>query len=263
MKLYSIYEFPESLYILSKILVNIEKMQPVHNLEAENILEKLLGKRPSRIKITIRNLKSLEIITGKNSIKLSHETQVYMDTNSDLSELLLLLIYNDENLFQQCKDICNIENFDVINNINLIYILWSRGYTEENISTAKEKIYALKRLINCCYHNKSKENNIFTEYENYLNFIEDLQNEYLSMAPIGEVMVINNIRRVMEVNKGYTFNKFNRFLNRLFNDPIYSKFVAFTTVNNIFAHKGYFSIKDKDYYYIKLLKRIIYKNTLF
>lgn len=263
MKIYSIYEFPESLYTLFKILINIERIQPVQPIEAESILEKLLGKRPSRIKITIRSLQMLEIITGKNSIKLSHETQVYIDTNADLSELLLLLIYNNENLFKQCKDICDIENFDGLNNINLIYTLWSQGYMEERINTAKEKIYALKRLINCCYHNKNKENNTFTEYERYIKFIEDLQNEYLNTTTIGEVVIINDLRKKMVVSNGYSINKFNEFLSRLFNDPIYSRFVAFTTVNDVFAHRGYFSIQNKDYYYIKLLKRIIYKNTLF
>lgn len=263
MKLYPIYEFPESLYDLLTILISIEKMQPMQVIEVENLVEKYVGKRSSRIKITIRNLRSLNIITGKNNISLSHETQVYIDTNSDLSELLLLLIYKEDSLFNQCKDICDIDNFDTINNIALAHILWSQGYTEEKINTAKEKVYALKRLINCCYNNKSKEFNIFIEYEKYIKFIEDLQEEYLGMATLGNVVAITGIRNQMKKSKNYSFDQFNKFLSRLYNDPIHSKFIAFTTVNNTFAHEGYFNIQMKNYYYIKLLEKIVYKENLF
>ncbi|ETT72610.1 MULTISPECIES: hypothetical protein [Bacillus] len=262
MKLYPIYEFPESLYDLLTILVNIEKMQPMQIIEVEKLLEKFVGKRSSRIKITVRNLRSLNIITGTDIIKLSYETQVYIDTNSELSELLLLLVYNEDGLFKQCKDICNIGNFDTLNNIALAHALWKQGYTEEKINTAKEKIYALKRLINCCYNNKNTDINIFVEYESYMNFIEDLQEEYLNIATIGDAVAITDIRNKMQKSKGYSLHQFNNFLSRLFDDPIHSKFIAFTTVNDDFAHKGYFNIHMKNYYYIKLLERILYKDTL-
>ncbi|MFZ4201875.1 hypothetical protein [Lysinibacillus sp. NPDC056220] len=262
MKLYPIYEFPESLYDLLMILTNIEKLQPMPMTEVENLFKKYIGKRSSRIKITIRNLKSLNMIMGTNSISLSYETQVYIDTNSDLDDLLLLLIYEKKDLFKQCKDISNITDFNKLNNIALAHTLWSQGYIEENIRTAIEKIYALKRLINCCYTNKNKKINIFLEYEKYIKFIEDLQREYLNMANFGETVIIVDIRDQMKKSEEYSYNQFDKYLIMLFNDPIYSKFIAFTTVNNIFAHKGYFNIKMKNYYYMKILDKIIYKDTL-
>jgi hypothetical protein len=262
LRLYPIYEFTETIEEFYLFLATIEKEQPINRFDAELLVSKLLGKRSSRSRIIIRNFISLNILSGQDNIRLSDETQIYFDTKSSLANLLLFLVNQIDDLFKQCVTICSIENINEKNNLEVISLLEKEGYYEEKINTAKEKIYAVRRLINCCYNDNEINQNIFLDYKEYINFIKNLQYTYLNLVNFGEVISIMEIREVMNRVNNYSNTKFNYCIEKLFKDPIYSRYISFTTVNNEFAHKGYIQINNNQYYYIKVFEKILLEDTL-
>ncbi|MGG1519951.1 hypothetical protein ABE504_31485 [Paenibacillus oryzisoli] len=266
MKIYPLYEFPPNLEQLAQLLSEIEKVQPISKSDAAALVQKLYGKRKSRSEITIRNLRDLGVLSGMNNIMLSSETQLYMDMDKDLAQLLLYYIYKQPSLFQLCNDLFSIDNFMEIDNPVLLSIIYSMGYKSEKLATGREKIYAIKRLISCCISDSTLIlENPFYNYKNYYEFIKVLQESYFhtSHERIGEPIPIVLLRDYVIKEHNYSIEQFQKYLNSLYTDILLSRNISFTTANVEFAGMGYYVINNKNYYFMKLLNYIIEEDTLF
>lgn len=267
MKMYPLYEFPQSLIQLTQLLRLIEKLQPVSKVEAVSLVERLYGKRNSRSEITIRNLRDLGILSGYKNIILSSETQLYLDMNKNLNQLLLFSIYKKNELFQLCNDLYTIKNFMELDNPVLLEALYSMGYVREKLATGREKIYAIKRLVSCCSSdNNFQNNNPFEAYRHYRSFVSAIQDSYyeISHGNIGEAIPITSLRNYMIKNYSTSNDQFQKFIETLYSDILLSRNVSFTTANIEFAGLGYHEINGINYYFIKLLSPITdEEDTLF
>lgn len=257
MKIFPIYEFLSSTEELKRLLTEIDKKQPVSYEDCLYIINKIIGKRKSRTKITLSNLRKLEfLIKEMNDIKLSWESQMYIDMNRELQNLILYFIYKKKELFDLCKLIyCKNSALD-ISNSNLVRYLEIRGYKTKKMRSETEKIYAIKRLISCCVTDSDR--NPFIEYEEYMSFIKLLQDLYLKMSEKTSLPVeIKGIEEnFLNEYKGFGKKYFAKMLVKVYFDPIYSTYTFFSTVTKSFAIKKYFKIADKDYYYFGLIRKI-------
>ncbi|MNO34835.1 hypothetical protein D3C76_248790 [compost metagenome] len=263
--MYPLYEFPQNLTHLTQLLHLIEKVQPINKLEAISLVEKLYGKRSSRSEITIRNLRDLGILSGYKNIMLSSETQLYLDMNKSLNHLLLFFVYRKVELFQLCSDLHAIRNFMELDNPELLEKLYSMGYSRDKLSTGREKIYAIKRLVHCCSENNFQDVNPFESYRHYRNFVKVLQECYfdLSLGNFGEAVPITLLRDHMVSKKSSSNAQFHQYLQLLYSDILLSRNVSFTTANIEFAGLGYYEINGTNYYFIKVLSYITERDTLF
>lgn len=264
--MYPLYEFPQSLTQLTQLLHLIEKVQPINKIEAVSLVEKLYGKRNSRSEITIRNLRDLGVLSGYKNIMLSSETQLYLDMNKNLSQLLLFFIYKKNDLFRLCNDLYTIKDFMELDNPELLNALYSIGYQREKLATGREKIYAIKRLVSCCIDINFQGLNPFESYLLYREFIKALQESYfdLSHGNFGEAIAITSMRDYMiKKQQCSSTEQFQKFIQSLYSDIILSRNVSFTTANVEFAGLGYHEINGTNYYFIKLLSHITEEDTLF
>jgi hypothetical protein len=255
MKIYKLYEFPPTKVQLINFLLRVEKIQPITKEIAMDIAHAMYGKRSSRSEITVRNLMQLGLLMGRTKISLSMESQLYLDIGKDIADLLLHLVYNIPSLFNVCEDICNLDPKMELDNPSLLELLYSNGYQKEKISTAREKIYAIKRLIVSC--EKEGICNSFIEYKKYREFLGNLQNCYLMLVndKIGEVIEINTLRDEL-ITRLETSSEFDINIKRLYHDVLLVNNVSFTGVNSDFARRKYYTIGNNDFYYIKFISKI-------
>lgn len=255
MKLYPLYEFPPSLEELEKLLkiIDLSPSLPIEKLR--EIVSQLYGKRASRTNIQIKDLGKLGLIELGYEVSLTWETQLYVDLNRSINRLLLHNSYKINELFHNCKLICQIDPEFSVSNQALYDKILEHGYTEENRRTASEKLYAIKRLIKSCqFENNS---NPFLEYEQYIHFLTTLQSEYLLLASgFQKNVVISKLADALQ-KKGYTEEGIKRNISLLYSDPIFATYTSFSTVNLDFAKKDYYSILKEDLYYIKINKPFI------
>lgn len=260
MKLYPLYEFPATIEDFENILIEIDMCQPVDYEECLSIIHKIIDKRESRTKITLKNLIKLGILQGKEKISLSWESQLYMDLKSDLRQLLLYLIYQRVELFLICYHICKVDKNLSLNKTEIIKSLECLGYDTGNIRTSKEKIYAIKRVIKSV---KINERNPFLEYKLYRDSLQYLQNVYLlatnkTNIPIELAVLEIKYDEYIE-NYNYKAEDFKELIRKLYSDPIYSSYTSFTTAIRKFTDNNYLNINNNEYYYFKLNEYIFRK----
>jgi len=263
-RIYPLYEFPKNIYQFKQLLLELDKYQPIDKEDAIALVEKLFGKRTSRSEITIRNLRDLGVLSGRDRLMLSPETQLYLDMDKNLSNLLMFYVYKQPALFQLCIDLIKIDGIMEMNNPLVLSQLYQMGYKEERLGTGREKIYGIKRLVNCCLE-ENKEENPFLFYEKYQNFLEKLQETYfeLTKGKMGDAIPIVQLNDSLVENYNFSISSIQHFFEYLYNDILHSRNIAFTTVNLEYAGLGYFAINQKNYYFIKLLSRILNEDTLF
>ncbi|KAB2481421.1 hypothetical protein [Bacillus cereus] len=256
MKIYSLYEFPPDLASLSKLISIVDAIQPLSKDTMREIVSDIFGKRSSRTEILIKDLKKIGIIEGNDLMTLSWESQLYVDLRADLRRLLVHNVYKINELFYICKLICDIDPTLELSNQNLYkLLLLNCSLDVENKRTVSEKLYAIKRLVRLCQN--SEEVNPFKAHEVYIGFLRNLQKKYIEEAEgYAKNVIIKNLESAMCIS-GYTKAEFNRFMTMLYTDPIYATYTSFSIVNKEFAEKGYITLEDKDFYYIKI------KNKLF
>ncbi|MFC9706639.1 hypothetical protein ACFTRD_00605 [Paenibacillus sp. NPDC056933] len=254
MKLYPLYEFPPDEASLLKILFEFDNSQPVSRSEAVEIVQQVYGKRQSRSKIIVRNFQDLGLLSLSNQkINLSQETQLYLDMSKKVSDLLLNLTFRNIDLFKVCFDICEIPNYNDLSNPKIIdFLVYNMGYHREKLTTAKEKMFALRRLINIC--NPSDEQNEFKTYQSFIKFLGILENEYLGITGqyYGEAIPLNLLKENIINNTPYSSSQINIYIEKLYLDILLSRNVSFTNANVEFAKMGYFEISKKNYYFIKI-----------
>ncbi|MCK0473757.1 hypothetical protein [Halalkalibacter sp. APA_J-10(15)] len=252
MKLYPIYEFPPSLEELEELIRFID-LSPSLSLEKlRDIASQLYGKRMSRTNILIKDLAKLGLIEGRSVVTLTWEAQLYVDLNRKLDKLLVHNVYKINDLFESCKLICKIDPKITMTNPSLYKEVLKHGYSEENIRTVTEKLYAIKRLIKASQ--REGVFNPFLEYEQYIDFLSLLKKEYLILVGgYGKNASITSLFEALQ-KYGYEREDFKRNLDLLYSDPIFATYTSFSTVNIDFAKKDYFLIKDDTFYYIKIKK---------
>ncbi|MCB2291590.1 hypothetical protein LGK97_17895 [Clostridium sp. CS001] len=255
MKMYSLYEFPKDEQELNTIIQYVDKYQPVQYEKLLDIISETIVKANSRTNITLKTLRKIGLIEGDRLISLSPTTQIYLDLNKSLQDLILYLIYLKKDLFEACKLIFKITYNATISNTDLIRELSKIGYLDSK-RTAQEKVYAIKRLISMCQ--KYDEHNPFHEYEEYISFLVRLQSEYflLGEGKKNEPIPIEKLKRAM-IKCDLSGTLFDENFSKLYNDPIYSMHTSFTTVINEFAREKYYKLLEKDYYYFKLSDLIV------
>ncbi len=253
MKIFPIYEFPKADEL--KIIMDfIDQNQPVEYEKLFDVIGDTIIKANSRTKITLNTLKKVGFIEGNRLIALSSATQIYLDLNKSLKELLLYLIYLKKDLFNDCKTIYRLIEGSK-DNIDIIQELWNIGYTDSK-RTAQEKVYAIKRLITLCQDNEN--HNPFKEYEDYISFLIKLQEYYFKLAKDQKnhpVTIISFKKTMLE--SSVSEKEFDHYFLRLYNDPIFAINTSFTTVILEFANEKYYRIGDKEFYYFKLSDNII------
>ncbi|MGE7114177.1 hypothetical protein [Lysinibacillus sp. NPDC047702] len=247
MNIFPLYEFPPDTKVLEKIIFYIEQTQPISVLELKKFVGTLLGKRPSRTNITIKELSKLGIIEGGKGITLSWETQLYLDLKKPLSDLLIYLSYKKIDLFRICKDICRIDPQNTLSKPQLLLHLYELGYEEGKLSTNREKLHGITRFINIC--KESTENNPFEEYEHYMDYLNILETIYLSHTK-NKYNVNVTLAELKENIKEK--NCFEYMLNKLYSDPLLSPKTSFSSVSNAFAIKGFVKLNHSNFYYLKI-----------
>ncbi|WP_230504561.1 hypothetical protein [Sutcliffiella rhizosphaerae] len=252
MKIYPLYEFPPSMEVLEKILIHVDYNQPILDEALKSFVGELLGKRPSRTNITIKELKKLNIIEGTSEFSLTWESQLYIDLKRSVDGLILHSVYKIPDLFDICKNICFIDPELKLLKPELLEELYELGYQEGKISTNREKLFGLTRMIKICQNNMFK--NPFEKYGNYMDFLKKMQKVYLELTNnqydknITLVELQNEIMKQENIEKGIS----ESFIKQLYFDPILSSYISFSTVNNDFASKGYIWIGENKFYYLKL-----------
>lgn len=258
MKLYSLYEFPPTKDKLDEILHLFYQLQPLSYVESFDGVRSIIAKRPSRAQITLKNLIKLGLLEGKSEISLTWESQIYLDMGKNLEDLLLYLIYKRAELFFLCERICDIDEEFLLSNPKLLVQLWDIGYETERLTTAKEKLYAIKRLILCC---KIQNGNPFRGYRQYIDFLKKIESVYLLETnnqfnvPIS-IMDLKKKLLKCDVDTA----EFNKGFIKLYFDPIFATYTSYTSVISEFADQEYFCIDKESYYYFKLLKRFFEKD---
>ncbi|PEM13358.1 hypothetical protein COI51_21745 [Bacillus toyonensis] len=252
MKMYPLYEFPPSMEVLEKILIHIDYNQPISNELLKSFVSELIGKRSSRTNITIKELKKLNIIEGTSEFSLTWETQLYLDLKRPVDGLILYLVYQIPELFKVCKDICFIDPEFKLSKPKLLEKLYELGYEEGKLSTNREKLFGLIRIIKICQ--RDTFDNPFEQYSNYISFLKHLQKLYLILTnnQYDKNITLVELQNEMIKEKNIEKKEFEDFISQLYFDPILSSRTSFSTVNNDFASKGYVQVADKKFYYLKI-----------
>lgn len=256
--MYPLYEFPPTIYHLEEIVTSIDLVQPLSIEETRNLVSRIVGKRPSRTNITVKELKKLKIIEEhERCISLSWETQLYVDMERDLTDLLLYLVYRIPELFNLCNLICKIDpNFE-LSKPELLLNLFNYGYEEEKVTTAREKLFGIVRLVEVC--KKEEVTNPFSRYKEYIEFLYKIDRAYLDLTAglYNKNLEIVKLKRKILEDNSLSEEIFDDFFIMLYRDPIFSSNTSFTTVIKDFATEGYYLLNNVDYYYLKLKKSFV------
>lgn len=250
MKIYPIYEFPNSIKLLEEILNYINDNQPVLKKDLDFFVGKLIGKRSSRTRITIKDLKKLKIIEGDSEISLTWETQIYIDLSAPLYKLLVYCVYKIPDLFNVCYHICSIDPELKLSKPKLFEKLKEIGFEEEKIVTVREKLFAIIRIISICLLDKNNNQNVFSDYKMYIEFLKSLESSYLNLSnnQYDSNVVISDLKDDL-----FQYEFINN-IERLYKDPVYASKTSFSVVNEDFAFRNYMYINKQKYYYFKLKK---------
>jgi len=258
MKLYPLYEFPPSLEDLEKLLKVIDLNTHLSIEQTRNTVSQLYGKRSSRTNIQIKDLKKLGLIEINDNVSLSWETQLYIDLDRDLRDLLIYNVYRLESLFNVCKLICDIDPTLSLTNPSLHEKLLGYGYKVENKRTSVEKLYAIKRLIKSCQI--VNELNPFLGYERYMAFLSLLQETYIqSVGQYKKNAVLANLHSAL-CELGFKEKEVDEYFAKLYKDPVFAAYTSFSTVNMEFAKENYITILNDQLYYVKIIESFLIKN---
>lgn len=257
MELYSLYEFPPDISSFNEVLSEIDRVKVIEIDNLENVVSRIFGKRPSRTKILIKDLRKLGFIEGNEKVSLSWETQMYLTTKNDLRGLILLLTYQIPILFQNCIDILQVDPAFDLSNPSLIKSLHELGYKKEKLTTSREKIYAIKRLINLSKDEPCRQNH-FKDFQVYIDSLQLLEQCYLKRTnnKWNENVIISELQEEYEERKDAE-QSFSKVITSLFYDPVFASFTSFSTVVSKFAHSNYFKLDKEVFYYIKIKENFI------
>ncbi|MEX3748288.1 MULTISPECIES: hypothetical protein [Lysinibacillus] len=258
MNIYPLYEFPPNVEVLEGILHYIDYEQPVISEKLKDFVGELLGKRPSRTNITIKELKKIGIIEGDKEFSLTWETQLYLDLRRPIPNLIIHLIHKIPELFKICKDICDLDPENNLSKPKVLKNLYEIGYQEGKLSTNREKLHGLMRVIQICRN--SQCSNPFKEYEYFIEWLENIEGNYLLFTNnrYDENIALTDLKCKMDEQDIQKTNDFEIMLNKLYSDPVFSSFTSFSSVSNNFAKKGYIEFEGNKFYYLKLKRNLKY-----